>query len=328
MKVIIALILAIPTYGVSLLILFLYMLYKAKSVKPNMEKAIVYLSKNESAIGTCFKEISYPQALAYANELGVITNQIGPYIEFEIRIDEKNYAVTLNKEPGGSGAILNARNFDWVKNVYSWFLNHMGRQNLPEISKIPSLTWIQLGSAINAEFYGCDIKEIPVDLCKIKTLEKLYLQNNKIENLPEEIGGLVNLKDFKLGGNKLKTLPRGVGNLKSLEILTIWMNELIKIPPEIGQLKNLKGLSFWGNPLASLPEEITNLTQLRELELGYMPNLVLSQNQKAWIKKLEENGCNVWVDDSQDVKVTEKPASKINSEDIKQCSVFDDDIPF
>jgi len=317
MKFIIALILAIPTYGVSLLILFLYMIYKAKSVKPNMEKAIKYLSKRESAIGTCFKEISYPQALGYASELGTITNQRGPYIEFEVQIDEKSYAVTLNKEPIGRGAILTAKNFDWVKNVYSWFVHHMGHHNLPDISKIPSLTWIQLGSGINPEIYGCDINEIPIDLCKMRTLERLYLQNNKIEKLPEEIGDLVNLKDFKLGGNNLKALPKSIGNLKNLEILTVWLNELVDVPPEIGQLKKLKGLSFWGNPFASLPEEITNLTQLRELELGDMPNLVLSSSQKAWIKRLEENGCEVWIDEPvSDSRVFEK------------ISDFDENIPF
>lgn len=321
---IIALVLAIPTYGVSLLILFLFMIYRAKRVKSNLQKAIVYLSKNESIIGTCFKEISYQHAHAYASELGVMTYQSGPYIEFEVQIDEKSYAVTLNREPNGNGAVLTAKNFDWVKNVYSWFVKYMGHHNLPMTSKIPSLTWIQLGSVTLG---GRDIQEIPVDLCKIKTLEQLCLQFNQIESLPEEIGDLINLKDFKLGGNRLKTLPRSIGNLEKLEILTVWWNDLIKVPPEIGQLKNLRGLSFWGNPLASLPEEIANLTQLRELELYRMPNLVLSLNQKAWIKKLAENGCNVLLDDSQGILVTEKSVDKINTK-VELFPDLDDDIPF
>ena len=172
---IIALVLAIPTYGVSLLMLFLFMIYKAKSVKSNLQKAIVYLSNNESIVGTCFKEISYQHARTYANEVGMITYQSGPYIEFEVQIDEKSYAVTLNREPNGNGAVLTAKNFDWVKNVYAWFVKHMGNQNLPMTSKIPSLTWIQLGSATMG---GHDKQEIPVDLCKIKTLEQLCLQFN------------------------------------------------------------------------------------------------------------------------------------------------------
>lgn len=296
MKFIAALLLAIPTYGLSVLALFAHMLYKAKNVKPNMENAIKFLSKSENIIGTCFKEISYPQALGYASEMGSITKKIGDFVEFETEIDENQYIVTLNREPNGRGAILNAKKIDWVKNVYSWLVQHMGYQNLPECSKIPSLKWIQLGSAINPEFYKRDIREIPVDLCRIKTLERLYLQRNQITELPEEIGNLENLKDLKLGGNNLIKLPKTIGCLQNLEILTVWMNELVEIPPEIGLLSNLKGLSFWGNPLAKLPEEITNLTQLKILELGDMPNLILSPGQRIWIKNLTENGCDVWLD--------------------------------
>jgi hypothetical protein len=112
MKVIIALILAIPTYGLSLLILLAYWFYKTKDLKANMEKAIVHLSNNKHSLGTCFNEISYPQAVGYAGEMGQITYQQGSYIEFSIQINRKKYQVTLNSEPDGDGAVLNAKNID------------------------------------------------------------------------------------------------------------------------------------------------------------------------------------------------------------------------
>ena len=111
MKIIIALILAIPTYGLSLLILLAYWFCKTKNLKGNMEKAIVYLSDNNYP-GTCFNEISYPQAVCYAGDMGQITYQEGLYIEFSIQINRKKYQVDLNREPNGNGAILRAKNID------------------------------------------------------------------------------------------------------------------------------------------------------------------------------------------------------------------------
>ena len=300
MKFIIALVLAVPTYGVSILILFAYMFYKTKNLKTNMEKAIVYLSNDNHFQGTCFDEISYTQAIGYASETGQITDQVGLYIEFKVEINEKKYEVTLNREPNRDGAILNAKNIDWIEAVYSWLFRNMNSRNLPDISKILSLTKVKVGSAAWPEHYKCDIKEIPKDLCRIKSLEELHFQFNQLKELPEEIGNLENLKWLKIGGNKLETLPPTIGKLKNLQVLTVWQNNLVEIPPEIGLLSNLKGLSFWGNPLASLPEEITKLTQLKVLEINIMPNLCLSPNQKVWIKNLTENGCTIYIDDNDD----------------------------
>ncbi len=109
MKLLIALILAIPTYGLSLLIFFVYMIFKTSKVKPTMEKAITYLATDSSPLGTCFSEISYPQALGYASEVGTIQKKVNSYVEFTVDINGLDYLVTLNKEPTGNGAILTSR---------------------------------------------------------------------------------------------------------------------------------------------------------------------------------------------------------------------------
>ena len=311
MKVIIALVLVIPTYGTSLLILFAYYFYKTRKLKPNIENAIEYLAGANHPTGMCFDEISYPQAIGYAKEVGQIVKQTGDYVEFKVNIKQRTHHVSINREPNGSGAILNTKSTGWIENIHGWLIQYMGQQNLPDISKIPSIKLIVLGSATHSEIYKNKITSIPADLCKISALEQLCLQNNKLTELPYEIGNLKNLRDLKLGGNALTALPHTIGNLRNLRVLTIWNNNLSEIPPEIGLLSNLKGLSLWGNPLTSLPEEITKLTQLKELEL---PNLSLSPSQKLWIDSLKENGCEVWMDDSEDQPVSEDD--------------FDDDIPF
>jgi hypothetical protein len=109
MKFIIALALAIPTYGISLVVLFIYIYFKTSSFSKNMKNAIVYLSTDSHPLGTCFEEIHYAQALAYADEVGSIRSQSGQYIEFNVEIDGVEYFVTLNREPNGNGAILTSK---------------------------------------------------------------------------------------------------------------------------------------------------------------------------------------------------------------------------
>lgn len=109
MKFIIALVLAIPTYGISIILLFIYMYFKTSSFSSNMKKGIVHLSTDSYPLGTCFEEIHYAQALAYADEVGSIISKSGQYVEFNVEIDGINYFVTLNREPGGNGAILTSK---------------------------------------------------------------------------------------------------------------------------------------------------------------------------------------------------------------------------
>jgi len=65
------------------------------------------------------------------------------------------------------------------------------------------------------------------------------------------------------------------------------------VPKEIGQLTQLTELHLFDNQLTALPKEIGQLTQLKQLTLSNNPNLLLSTEQKEWISKLIENGCNV-----------------------------------
>jgi hypothetical protein len=109
MKFIIALLLAIPTYGISLVLLFVYMSFKTLSFSKNIKKAIVFLSTDSNPLGACIEEIHYAQALAYADEVGSITSRRGQYVEFTVEIDEVNYFVKLSREPGGNRAILTSR---------------------------------------------------------------------------------------------------------------------------------------------------------------------------------------------------------------------------
>ncbi len=183
-----------------------------------------------------------------------------------------------------------------------------------EIGSLVNLKFLELGSAVHPEILLNDLTELPKEIGNLTNITHLYLQFNSLSELPTQVGKLKNLKELKLGGNNLSNLPSEIGALHNLEILTVWNNNLKSIPREIKYLTNLKGLSLWGNPIVTLPEEITYIIGLKKLELGSMPNLVLSPKQKDWVKKLAENGCDIWVDDSNRSLITEEA---INKDDIE-----------
>lgn len=197
-----------------------------------------------------------------------------------------------------------------------------------EIGNLINLKFLELGSSSHSEILLNNLTEIPSEIGNLTELTHLYLQFNSLTELPAQIGKLKKLKELKLGGNDLSSLPKEIGELGNLEVLTVWMNDLKSIPIEIKYLTNLKGLSLWGNPIVTLPEEITCLIGLKKLELGDMPNLMLSSRQRDWINKLNENGCEIWIDDFPDILAIEKSDDKIDMASIKQVAGFDDDIPF
>jgi len=166
--------------------------------------------------------------------------------------------------------------------------------SLPEdICKLTNLKVLALGSASHPEIILNKLTKLPLGIGNLAELTDIYLQFNSLSELPPEIGNLRKLKVLKLGGNNLSFLPKEIGNLKKLEILTIWNNQLKDLPEEICLLTNLKGLDISLNSLSILPDYIIRLTGLRKFYYQN-DNLKLNGSQKAWIKKLKNNGCELF----------------------------------
>ena len=73
----------------------------------------------------------------------------------------------------------------------------------------------------------------------------MYLQNNKLKQLPNSIGSLKNLQTLNVSGNNLKELPALVSQLEGLKTLDISKNsKLVKLPKELGQLRSLETLTL------------------------------------------------------------------------------------
>ena len=77
-------------------------------------------------------------------------------------------------------------------------------------------------------------------------VQRLDLENIKLEVLPPQIGQLQALTELVLWGCPLKELPPQIGQLKALTVL--WLNRCLlkELPPEIGQLLALTNLYLGG----------------------------------------------------------------------------------
>ena len=70
--------------------------------------------------------------------------------------------------------------------------------------------------------------------------QALYLQNNRIKQLPSNIGNLKNLQTLNISGNNLKDLPPSISGLTCLKTLDLSKNpKLTKLPKDIGHLHSL-----------------------------------------------------------------------------------------
>ena len=137
----------------------------------------------------------------------------------------------------------------------------------------------------------CNFSELPAVVCKLTSLQELWIDDNQLTSLPSEIDGLVNLQELDVNRNQLATLPSEIGKLISLQELDIRRNPLISLPPEFGDLANLKKVRGDRHQLTTLPTEIGKLNKLEELELyngrlQYLPSEIVDMES---LRRLDLN---------------------------------------
>ena len=164
------------------------------------------------------------------------------------------------------------------------------------------------------------ITELSKEIGNLKNLTRLDLGSNSFTKLPKVIGNLKKLTELCLYENQLTELPKEIGNLNNLVRLTLMFNSFTKLPKEIGNLKNLTRLNLYSNQLTELPKKICNLTNLSELSLEGNPNLILTQEQKEWIRELQNNGYKFYINDDL--------LDRANCLEIPEIDINEDEIPF
>ena len=186
----------------------------------------------------------------------------------------------------------------WVMELFQW----ADECNISE-SKIPRNV-DKLLHLDNIDLSSLGLKSISRQLCFLKNITTLILENNNITELPKEIINLKRLKKLNLQGNVIIFNPNQEIWIKRLETnncqvilerdweerLIIWAekNDIpdTVIPRDKKELIALTHLDLENYLITTLPNEICNLTRLVDLSLPDNSNFKLNTKHLLWLYKL------------------------------------------
>lgn len=113
------------------------------------------------------------------------------------------------------------------------------------------------------------LKVLPIKVCQLVTLERLWVSHNKLSTLPPQLDQLSLLRELFLHRNNFEEIPSCVCKLPSLQVLWFSNNKITSIPDEISQMSSLKRLHLDNNFIKDLPKSLCELTQLEVLYLNH-----------------------------------------------------------
>jgi len=139
-----------------------------------------------------------------------------------------------------------------LENVVNVVTN--GRDELPNAT----LLW-ELQLSLNF------LRYLPEGLFKLSGLQRLFVRNNLLTQVPNDINRLVALRYLDLSGNFIVDLPIGMFELPCINTLRLHTNLITSLPSQIGNLTTLKILQLDHNRLNSLPDSLCKIVDLWEL---------------------------------------------------------------
>lgn len=102
----------------------------------------------------------------------------------------------------------------------------------------------------------------------LQELKILILSKNELTDFPMEIQSLIHLEKLELNQNKIQAIPTGVfPNLKDLKHLKLNNNRLSKLPMDLGSCSKLQYLNISHNLFTEFPECILEIKSLKEVYL-------------------------------------------------------------
>ncbi len=144
------------------------------------------------------------------------------------------------------------------------------------------------------------LKALPMKVCQLTSLERLWVSHNKLSSLPGQLSQLTNLKEVFLHRNNFEEFPICLCGLPCLELLWLNNNKIKSIPEDIAKLTSLKRLHLDCNFIKYLPEGLCELNQLEVLYLNHNTIHHISET----IGKLHLNLKRLYL---QNNKITELP---------------------
>ena len=288
---------------------------------------------NNFITNLCELPISLKCILIVNNKLKFLPEHFFNLINLETIELKKNL---LSEFPKSMEKFINLKNLDLSYNKISELHSSIGElvnieqiilscnniKGLPNsISNLTNVNFIDLSHNNLNEFPdNCEnlhkLKELNLScnsisdiktICKIKSLETLFLYKNQISDISNCICNLENLIDLNLSKNFISELPKeilkcrklkklglssnSISNfktlcqIKTLEALYLYNNQILEVPKNICNLENLKDLYLSENYISCLPEEISRCKKLINLCLS--SNLITNIDIICNIKSLE-----------------------------------------
>ncbi|XP_046405155.1 erbin-like isoform X2 [Ischnura elegans] len=155
----------------------------------------------------------------------------------------------------------------------------------------------QTEDIVRLDYRHCTLTDVPPEVFAFeRTLEELYLDANRIKDLPRPLFHCHGLRHLGLSDNEIQSIPAAISSLINLEHLDISKNGISGIPDSIKGCKVLATVDASVNPLEKLPEGFMQLIALEELYLNDAYLEFLPANfgrlQKLRILELRENHLN------------------------------------
>ena len=135
------------------------------------------------------------------------------------------------------------------------------------------------------------LEQVPEVIRSMDKLEVLDLSSNDIKILPDWLKRLTSLKQLDLKGNKGLSLVSAAELPPSLEVLSLRSMDWTSCPSDLLQLPNLKTLDLRANELLELPNEIPSNSRLHTLILDNNKLKRLPKNIKR-LRKLRKLSLN------------------------------------
>ncbi|CAN6310931.1 unnamed protein product [Urochloa humidicola] len=101
----------------------------------------------------------------------------------------------------------------------------------------------------------------------LQKLLNLSLSQNRLVSMPSTLGTLTSLRELRIANNRLDSLPIEIGSLKLLQILIANNNRITALPSSIGDCESLTEVDLSSNLLTELPEAFGKLCNLKVLHL-------------------------------------------------------------
>lgn len=132
--------------------------------------------------------------------------------------------------------------------------------------------------------------ELPKEITKLKSLEKLDISQNNFRIIPRYLNQLTQLKELDLSYNNITTINFSLGELPYIKKINISHNSLNDEKQNklfINRDTSLEILIFKHNNLTNIPCSIQNLKNLRVIEvadsnLNLMPKCIHEMNVYQW----------------------------------------------